>query len=664
MHSNKKQFQDLLLPTILSLVTVVLVMAIVLVLAVVPAWAQNAVPPTAREAAASPAFASRLARHVTPEAAGKARASAATRPRTPSPLDSWTYENGPINGTTDAWTINFGYMVSDSFTVPAGSTAVTGFDFGTWEFPGDTLTAVDWSITSAPNGGTVYASGTTPVTDQFISTNQFGYDIDKISVAGLNVNTGSGTFYLNLQNAVVPSGDPVYWDENSGAGCHSTGCPSQAYESAVGTIPSEAFEVIGSNNNGPPPPPCFGSWGKLSIIYDFTGGEDGGNPVGVTTDVAGNLYGAMEGGGDDGLGLVYKLSPKGQEWVFNPLYSFIGGYNGEYPYSDLIVGPDRALYGTAYGGIQSCGYGSGYYCGLVFRLRPSPVACRTSLCTWTEEVLYRFTDDASAGSISAFDQAGKLYGLAGAGAYGYGAIFELTPSAGGWTERVLYSFTGGADGAHPTSLLVGNDGNLYGTTQNGGSSGCSCGTVFQLSPSGNSWTKTVLYSFQYTENDGAGPGWLVQDSSGNLYGLSGFGKWQPYPPYQSEGEAIVFMLSPSNGQWIFSEAMLLGFGWGYNANVNNLGIDAGGTVWGTEMTTPSGCGGYTCDKGTRPYDHPYLGGLIFSLSGGYLWERMYWYQPVDFSTSGALAVDAHGNLFGTTHNCGKYKQGTVWQLSP
>ena len=327
MHS-KEQFQDLLFRTILRAAMVALVMAIVLVLAVVPAWAQNAVPPTAREAAAMPAFASRLAHPVTPEAAGKSRASAATRPRTPSPLDSWTYENGPINGTTDAWTINFGYVVSDTFTVPSNSTAVTGFDFGAWEFPGDSMTTVDWSITSAPNGGTVYGSGTANVTDQFISTNQFGYNIDKISVSGLNLNTGGGTFYLNLQNAVIPSGDPVYWDENSGSGCHSTGCPSQAYQNAVGTIPSEAFEVIGNSNAHPPPPGCFGSWGKLKIIYDFTGKEDGKRPEGVATDKAGNLYGATPSGGDNGAGLVYQAVQKGQAGCFNPLYSFIGGYNG------------------------------------------------------------------------------------------------------------------------------------------------------------------------------------------------------------------------------------------------------------------------------------------------------------------------------------------------
>jgi len=159
----------------------------------------------------------------------------------------WSYDNGPINGTADAWTINFGYVVSDNFQ--AGGTSVNGFQFGAWEFPSDSFSSVQWSITTGENGGTVIGSGTASgpnLTDQFISTNQFGYDIDKISVSGLNVATSSGTTYwLNLYNAVAPSGDPVYWDENSGKGCGGAGCPSVASESAYGTIPSEAFTISG-----------------------------------------------------------------------------------------------------------------------------------------------------------------------------------------------------------------------------------------------------------------------------------------------------------------------------------------------------------------------------------------------------------------------------------
>ncbi len=157
----------------------------------------------------------------------------------------WSYENGPINGTTDAWTINFGYIVSDTF-VAGGNT--TGFQFGVWEFPGDVLSSVDWSITTGENSGTVIGSGTASgqnLADQFISSNQYGYNIDLITVTGLNVATTTGTYWLNLQNAAVPSGDPVYWDENSGVGCKSGGCPSSASESAVGTIPGEAFTIGG-----------------------------------------------------------------------------------------------------------------------------------------------------------------------------------------------------------------------------------------------------------------------------------------------------------------------------------------------------------------------------------------------------------------------------------
>ncbi len=184
----------------------------------------------------------------------------------PAFAQNWSWDNGPINGTTDAWTINFGYIVSDTFV--AGGSSVTSFQFGVWEFPGDKMDAGDWSITSSENGGTVYGSGTANgnnITDTFISTNQYGYDIDEISYSGFNVNglTNGVTYWLNLANAAVPSGDPVYWDENSGKGCGGAGCPSQASESSVGTIPSEDFTITGSGSSGTTPEPSsimlFGS---------------------------------------------------------------------------------------------------------------------------------------------------------------------------------------------------------------------------------------------------------------------------------------------------------------------------------------------------------------------------------------------------------------------
>ena len=155
--------------------------------------------------------------------------------------------NGPINGTADGWTINFGYVVSNTF-VPDGNT-VTGFSAGLWLFPGDTVTSLDWSITSEEFGGTVYGAGTASggnLVDSFISTNQYGYNIDKITVTGLNVGVTQGTAYwLNLANAVVASGDPVYWDENSG--------PASASESSLGTIASEAYTVNTTPGTTPEP---------------------------------------------------------------------------------------------------------------------------------------------------------------------------------------------------------------------------------------------------------------------------------------------------------------------------------------------------------------------------------------------------------------------------
>ncbi len=141
-------------------------------------------------------------------------------------------------------------MVSDSFTLSPSVTTVSGFAFGAWEFPGDTLSSVQWSLTTAANGGMVIASGTasgSSLIDKFLFTNAFGYNIDQISVSGLNVSSPKGgTYWLNLFNATVPSGNLVGWDENSGVGCTGQGCPSMASSNnGIGPIPSESFTISG-----------------------------------------------------------------------------------------------------------------------------------------------------------------------------------------------------------------------------------------------------------------------------------------------------------------------------------------------------------------------------------------------------------------------------------
>jgi hypothetical protein len=177
------------------------------------------------------------------------------------------YDNGPVNGNVGAWQINGGFVVSDSYHT-SGSGGADFVAFGVWKLPGDTLTSVDWSITSQANGGTVYGSGTASganLTDQFLFTNQYGYEIDLVTMACATGKEAccKGTHlkevaWLNLQNATTEQGDPVYWDENSG--------PSQAYDSALGTIPSEAFTIYGSGSSTPEPSSLllFGS-GVLGI---------------------------------------------------------------------------------------------------------------------------------------------------------------------------------------------------------------------------------------------------------------------------------------------------------------------------------------------------------------------------------------------------------------
>ncbi len=146
------------------------------------------------------------------------------------------YDNGAINGTTDAWTINSGFTVSDTFTLGASAT-VSGLSFGAWLEPGDSLVSAEVSITSSEFGGTSFFDSNVNFTSSGCGTNQDGFTVctETGSFAGPALN--AGTYWLNLNNAVTSLGAPVYWDENSGA--------SSASENTLGTIPSESFTLLG-----------------------------------------------------------------------------------------------------------------------------------------------------------------------------------------------------------------------------------------------------------------------------------------------------------------------------------------------------------------------------------------------------------------------------------
>ncbi len=139
------------------------------------------------------------------------------------------YSNGPYNGTTDAWTINFGFSVSDSFTMPINST-ITGFDFVYWDASStDLLTTVEMSIGSTPFGNDIFSGTLSGGTNTFLGTNQYGYNLFVIQTRGSA--TGSAEAYVTLSNACTTSGcstNPIYWDENSG--------PSTAYENTLEAV--------------------------------------------------------------------------------------------------------------------------------------------------------------------------------------------------------------------------------------------------------------------------------------------------------------------------------------------------------------------------------------------------------------------------------------------
>ena len=279
-----------------------------------------------------------------------------------------------------------------------------------------------------------------------------------------------------------------------------------------------------------------------TVLHNFTGGGDGFYPkAGVTLDQAGSLYGTADGFESYGYGTVYKLTHQGSNWSLNPLYEFTGGSDGANPEARVIFGPNGTLYGTTYAG-------GTYNGGTVFNLRPYPAVCKTALCPWAETVLYPFSRGADGYYPSPadliFDQAGNIYGTTIAPS-GNGVVYELTPSGGGWTESVLHSFSGYPDGAGPFGgVILDNAGNLYGTTESGGT-GSGQGTVFELTYSmGSGWSESILYSFQGGSDGGVPLVGLIFDPLGNLYGATSDGG--------SGGGGTVFKLTPSGGSWTFS----------------------------------------------------------------------------------------------------------------
>lgn len=172
------------------------------------------------------------------------------------------YDGGAINGQTDGWTLNFGFQVGNTFSLGNDSTVTGVENMGLWLFQGDNATSIDWAITSDPTGaGTTYGSGTAALTlTPVLTPNNLGYNVyaASFSIGALALNAGN--YWLVLQNLVVDTGDPGYWDMNGG--------PSQAWESDIGFDPrdgggcdeaafnecSDSFQIVGRTGGTVPEP--------------------------------------------------------------------------------------------------------------------------------------------------------------------------------------------------------------------------------------------------------------------------------------------------------------------------------------------------------------------------------------------------------------------------
>jgi uncharacterized repeat protein (TIGR03803 family) len=391
------------------------------------------------------------------------------------------------------------------------------------------------------------------------------------------------------------------------------------------------------------------------------------------------------------------------------VYSFTGGVDGGTPAAGFVADKSANFYSTSLSG-------GGFGQGTVFKIAPDG----------TETVLYSFTGGGDGGepqSTLIWDKSGNLYGTTiQGGANNLGTVFELTPDG---TEAVLYSFKGGEyDGAFPQAGLIADaKGNLYGTTESGGSSVCGggcgtvfevahngaeqvlyefggspdgaypiaglvadssgtlfgttlgggiqsnfcgvgCGTVFKLAPHGKShWKESLIYFFLGGGNDATNPGSnLIFDKAGNLYGTANLGG--DYNVCFFGGCGAVFKLSPTQGIW--TETLLHTFEGGSDGSSPYAGLieDKSGNFYGA--TFEGGSGNKICNDLSSGC------GVIFKLAPDGTETILHKFSgaPKDGeSPQASLFADGKGNLYGTTveggasHNCFENMGcGTVFKI--
>jgi uncharacterized repeat protein (TIGR03803 family) len=376
---------------------------------------------------------------------------------------------------------------------------------------------------------------------------------------------------------------------------------------------------------------------KYTVLYSFTGGTDGGGVYdSVVFDAKGNLYGTTTGGGAYGAGTVFELTPTTQgAWTETVLHSFpYPSADGAEPNGNVIFDAAGNLYGTT----QTAGANGR---GTIFEMTPGSSG-------WTFSVLYSFgTQSGDGGSPSeglTLDKAGNLYGTSG-------VVFELSPGVGGWTDNILYTFSGGSDGGVPfAGVLRNSNGNLFGTTWDGGTAGG--GVVYEVRHTSSGWVESVLHSF-LGGGDGAAPGWgqLASDSSGSIYGTTSVGGTGRC---FGGGCGTIFRLTRgAHGGWV--ETILYRFTAGTDGFSPQAGVvlDHAGNIYGTTLyggSASCGCG------------------VVYKLapgSGGtWTYSVLHTFVGTDGSQPVANLTLHNGKVYGTTIVGGPGGVGTVFELAP
>jgi uncharacterized repeat protein (TIGR03803 family) len=361
-------------------------------------------------------------------------------------------------------------------------------------------------------------------------------------------------------------------------------------------------------------------------------------------DPAGNVYGTTLAGGDfpsncaeNGCGVAFKVDTRGHETV---LQAF-AGLDGYEPYAGLVRDSTGVLFGATFGG----GIYSG---GRLFKLMPQSTFCAAALCPWNETPIYDFggfQDDGIAPYSVMRDPAGNFYGTTQYGGGNHcGVVFKVDPQG---NETILHDFQGPPnDGCTPLGTpTLDAQGNLYGTTEQGGAGNCSgngngCGIVFQIDAGGN---YSIIHTFAGGSSDGSySYSGLVPDADGNLYGTTSGGGFSAQVCY-GLGCGVVYKLAPNaDGTW--TETILHSFTAGSDGAVPlaALLLDNEGNLYGTTLA-----GGLAL--GLCNYQGSGTCGVVFKLDAAGDFTTLWSFTGGrdGQEPSAPLVMDGQGDLYGT-----------------